>query len=56
VVETTEVIEQDHRPWWLRLRAAAGLTVLVVGLGVLAAVALCLGALALASLLDHALG
>jgi hypothetical protein len=55
-VETTEVTDQDRRPWWLRLRAVAGLTVMVVALGVLAAVALCACALALTTLLDRALG
>jgi hypothetical protein len=54
-VEITES-EQDQRPWWLRLRAFVGLTVLVAGLGVAAAAVLGLGALALASLVDHALG
>ena len=56
MVETTEVTEEDRRPWWLRLRAVAGLAVLVVTLGVTAAAALSLSALALASLLDRALG
>ena len=36
-VQTTEATEEDRRPWWLRLRAAAGLSVLVVVLGVTAA-------------------
>jgi hypothetical protein len=56
LVQTTEAIEEDRRPWWLRLRAAAGLSVLVVALGVSAAAMLGLSALALAALLDRALG
>jgi hypothetical protein len=51
-----EAADQDRRPWWLRLRAALGLSVLVVALGVTAAALLGLGALATATLLDHALG
>ena len=54
-MEITEA-EQDQRPWWLRLRAFVGLILLVAGLGVAAAAVLGLGALALASLVDHALG
>lgn len=52
----TEVADQDRRPWWVRLRAAVGLLVLVVCLGVTAAAAVGVTALALASLFDHALG
>jgi hypothetical protein len=52
----TEVAGHDARPWWLRLRAAVGLVVLVTVLGVAAAALIGLGALALASLVDHALG
>jgi hypothetical protein len=48
--------EDDRRPWWRRVRAVAGLTVLVVALGVAAAALLGLSALALAALLDRALG
>ena len=33
-VQTTEATEEDRRPWWLRVRAVAGLSVLVVVLGV----------------------
>jgi hypothetical protein len=56
LVQTTEATDEDRRPWWLRLRAAAGLSVLVVVLGVSAAAMLGLGALTLAALLDRALG
>lgn len=52
----TEGAEHDRRPWWIRLRAAVGLVVLVTGLGVAAATVLGLGALALAALVDRALG
>jgi hypothetical protein len=55
-VQTTEAIEADRRPWWRRLRAAAGLSVLVLTLGVSAAAMLGLGALAVAALIDRALG
>lgn len=55
-METIQSAEEDRRPWWLRVRAVLGLTVLVVALGVAAAALLGLGALALATLLDRALG
>ena len=55
-MQTTEATEEDRRPWWLRVRAVAGLSVLVVVLGVGAAAMLGLGALTLAALLDRALG
>jgi hypothetical protein len=55
-VEMTELVDQDRHPWWLRLRAVVGLVVIVVCLGVTAAAAVGLTALALASLVDHALG
>jgi hypothetical protein len=51
-----EHADPDPRPWWLRLRSACGLAVLVIALGVSAAALLGLSALALASLLDHSLG
>jgi hypothetical protein len=54
-VEITEA-DQDHRPWWMRLRAFVGLILLVAALGVAAAAVLGLAAVALASLADHALG
>lgn len=55
-MEVTEVVERDHRPWWLRLRSAFALGLLLVGLGVAAAAVLGLGALAVASWFDQALG
>jgi hypothetical protein len=55
-VETTQATEEDRRSWWVRLRAAVGLAVLVVALGVGAAALLGLTALALATLFDRALG
>jgi hypothetical protein len=55
-VETSHATDEDRRPWWVRVRAALGLTVLVVVLGVAAAGALGLTVLALATVLDRALG
>jgi hypothetical protein len=55
-VDVTEAAEQDRRPWWLRLRAALGLSVLVVVLGVAVAALVGVGALGLAALFDRALG
>jgi hypothetical protein len=52
----TELIEQDHRPWWLRVRSAVSLGLLLVGLGVATAAMLGLGAVALMALFDRALG
>ena len=55
-VDVTEASDHDHRPWWLRLRAAAGLSVLVVVLGMAAAALVGVAALAFAALFDRALG
>jgi hypothetical protein len=55
-VEMIEAGDEDRRPWWVRARAAAGLVALVVVLGVGTAAVVGLAAVALASLLDHALG
>jgi hypothetical protein len=55
-VEMTEVVEQDRRPWWLRLRSACLLGLLLAGLGVGVAAVLGLVAVALASVFDQALG
>lgn len=55
-MEMTDVIEQDDRPWWLRLRSACMLALLLGGLGVAVAAVLGLVVLALASVLDQALG
>jgi hypothetical protein len=55
-VDTTEAVERDHRPWWLPLRSAFGLALLLVGLGVSVAALLGLAALGLAALFDQALG
>ena len=55
-METSHATDEDPRPWWVRVRAALGLTVLVVVLGVAAAGALGLTVLALATVLDRALG
>ncbi|MEO6317322.1 MAG: hypothetical protein ABIP36_00925 [Acidimicrobiales bacterium] len=55
-VDRTEVVEVDVRPWWLRLRSAVALGLLVVGLGVAAAAALGVIVLAMGALFDQALG
>jgi hypothetical protein len=55
-VETSQATDEDRRSWWIRLRAGLGLGVLVVALGVSTAALLGLTALALATLLDRALG
>ncbi len=52
----TEVVERDDRPWWLRLRSACMLALFLAALGVAVAAVLGLAALALASVLDQALG
>lgn len=52
----TEVVERDHRPWWLRLRSAVVLTLLLLALGIATAAVLGVAALALAALVDQALG
>jgi len=55
-VETTEVVERDRRPWWLRLRSAFLLALFLLVLGVATAVLLGVLALAVTSILDQALG
>ena len=45
----------DVRPWWLRLRSAVALGLLVVGLGVATAAVLGVVALAMGALFDQAL-
>ncbi|MEO7570958.1 MAG: hypothetical protein ABIX10_00840 [Acidimicrobiales bacterium] len=55
-MDRTEVVEVDVRPWWLRLRSAVALGLLVVGLGVAAAAALGVIVLAMGALFDQALG
>jgi hypothetical protein len=52
----TEAIERDHQAWWMRLRSALALGMLLVGLGVASAAMLGLGAVAVMALFDRALG
>lgn len=52
----TDAGEVDSRPWWLRLRSAIVLGLLVLGLGVVAAACLGVVVLALGTLFDQALG
>lgn len=55
-VDRTEVVEVDVRPWWLRLRSAVALGLLVAGLGVATAAALAVIVLAMGAWFDQALG
>jgi hypothetical protein len=55
-IEATDTVEADHRPWWLRLRSAVVLVVMVVGIGVVVAAVLGLLVLAVTTVLDQALG
>lgn len=56
MVDTAQAAEEDRRPWWLRVRSGLALTLLVTALGVATAAVIGLAALAMASLIDHALG
>lgn len=55
-IEATNTVEADHRPWWLRLRSAVVLVLMVTGIGVVVAAVLGLMVLALTTVLDQALG
>jgi hypothetical protein len=55
-VEHTEVMEQDHRTWWVRVRSAALLALLLFCIGAAVATVLGLVGFAVATLFDHALG
>ena len=55
-MEVSEVVDQDERPWWVRVRSASLLVLLLVGLGIAAAGVVGVLALALGALLDQALG
>jgi len=55
-VEVSEVAERDARPWWVRVRSGALLALLLTSLGVATAAIIGLVALALAALIDQALG
>jgi hypothetical protein len=47
---------RDERTWWVRLRSAAVLALLLLGLGIAVAAVLGVVALAVAALFDRALG
>jgi hypothetical protein len=55
-VEVSEVAERDVRPWWVRVRSGALLALLLAALGVATAAVIGLFALAMAALIDQALG
>jgi hypothetical protein len=55
-VEASEVAERDVRPWWVRLRSGVLLALLLTILGVATAAVIGLVALAMAALIDQALG
>jgi len=52
----TEATESTGTPWWVRIRSAVLLIALLVLLGVAAAAALGVVVLAVATLMDRALG
>lgn len=55
-METTDAVETDYRPWWLRLRSAVLLAVLLALLGLVTAVVIGAAVVVLTTLLDQALG
>ena len=55
-MEASEVAERDVRPWWVRVRSGVLLALLLAVLGVAAAAVIGLFALAMAALIDQALG
>ncbi len=55
-MEVSEVVERDVRPWWVRVRSGLLLALLLTALGVSAAAVIGLFALAMAALIDQALG
>ena len=55
-MNVSEVAERDRRPWWVRLRSAVLLVLLLAVLGVATAAVVGLLALAMAALIDQALG
>jgi len=55
-VERSEGVERAGRPGWRRLRSGALLVALLVGLGAAAAAVIGVLALAMAALMDQALG
>jgi hypothetical protein len=55
-VEVSEGAERDVRPWWVRVRSGVLLALLLTTLGVATAAVIGLFALAMAALMDQALG
>jgi hypothetical protein len=55
-MRTSGVVERTDRPWWLRVRSAALLALLLTGLGIATAAVIGVLALGLGALLDNALG
>jgi hypothetical protein len=55
-VEVGEPVEQSSDPWWRRLRALVLLVLLLAGLGVAVAAVVGVVSLAVAALVDQALG
>ena len=55
-MEASEVAERDVRPWWVRVRSGVLLALLLTVLGVATAAVVGVVALAMAALIDQALG
>ena len=55
-VKVSEAVEQGDQQWWARVRSALLLGALLTGLGVAVAAVIGLVALAMAALVDQALG
>ena len=55
-MEVKETVERGDRRWWVRLRSAGMLALLLIGLGVAVAGILGVLVLGLAALMDQALG
>lgn len=55
-MQVSEVGERSVRPWWVRVRSAALLGLLLTGLGTAVAAVIGVLMLGLAALLDQALG
>ena len=55
-MELRDPAEPGDRPWWVRLRSAGLLAVLLTGLGVAVAAVIGAVAIAMAALIDQALG
>ena len=55
-MEPAEIVERDHRPWWLRLRSALLLALLLAALGLATAALFGAAAVAVTAALNQALG